>query len=229
MVYGPSLYAVPARDHFAAINLALNTKSELLLRVLPIHRFHNAVHLHYRYNEGMNQDQNCIVIMPTLSQQDDALEQLIRRCQWKEAFKLCEKKLKKAKGSDYLLVILYYNQDNVVNSSTNIILQVQKIAILLAWPEHEEQGYKELDALFARKPPVSDIETLLFLDDISSAGGLYNIPPGVDSKFGKQFSEIWLRAATSRPKDENLHALWYRTKFEKGDFQAAKKVRVIYS
>lgn len=42
--------------------------------------------------------------MPTLNGKDDVVESLIAARQWKEAFKLCEKKLKKAKGSDYLQV-----------------------------------------------------------------------------------------------------------------------------
>lgn len=42
--------------------------------------------------------------MPTLDGQDDALHELILAKQWKQALNLCEKKLKKATNSDYLLV-----------------------------------------------------------------------------------------------------------------------------
>lgn len=42
--------------------------------------------------------------MPTLNGQDEALESLIAAHQWKDAFKRCEKSLKKAKDSDYLQV-----------------------------------------------------------------------------------------------------------------------------
>lgn len=42
--------------------------------------------------------------MPTLDGQDDALNELILARQWKQALNLCEKKLKKANNSDYLLV-----------------------------------------------------------------------------------------------------------------------------
>lgn len=42
--------------------------------------------------------------MPTLDGQDDALNELILAKQWKQALNLCEKKLKKANNSDYLLV-----------------------------------------------------------------------------------------------------------------------------
>lgn len=42
--------------------------------------------------------------MPTLDGQDDAMNDLISARQWKQALNLCEKKLKKANNSDYLLV-----------------------------------------------------------------------------------------------------------------------------
>ena len=42
--------------------------------------------------------------MPNLDGQDDALNELLLAKQWKQALILCEKKLKKANGSDYLLV-----------------------------------------------------------------------------------------------------------------------------
>lgn len=42
--------------------------------------------------------------MPTLDGQDIALKELILAKQWKQALNLCEKKLKKAHNSDYLLV-----------------------------------------------------------------------------------------------------------------------------
>ena len=42
--------------------------------------------------------------MRTLDGQDDALNELILARQWKQALNLCEKKLKKANNSDYLLV-----------------------------------------------------------------------------------------------------------------------------
>lgn len=42
--------------------------------------------------------------MPTLDGQDDLLDELILAKQWKQALSLCEKKLKKANSSDYLLV-----------------------------------------------------------------------------------------------------------------------------
>ena len=42
--------------------------------------------------------------MPTLNGQDDALNELLLARHWKQALNLCEKKLKKANNSDYLLV-----------------------------------------------------------------------------------------------------------------------------
>lgn len=42
--------------------------------------------------------------MTTLGGQDDALNELLLAKQWKQALNLCEKKLKKANNSDYLLV-----------------------------------------------------------------------------------------------------------------------------
>ena len=42
--------------------------------------------------------------MLSLDGQDDAVNELILAKQWKQAVNLCEKKLKKANNSDYLLV-----------------------------------------------------------------------------------------------------------------------------
>ena len=42
--------------------------------------------------------------MPNLDGQDDALNELLLARKWKQALNLCEKKLKKANNSDYLLV-----------------------------------------------------------------------------------------------------------------------------
>ena len=42
--------------------------------------------------------------MPNLDWQDDTLNELLLAKQWKQALNLCEKKLKKATNSDYLLV-----------------------------------------------------------------------------------------------------------------------------
>ena len=42
--------------------------------------------------------------MPNLEGQDEALNELIVAKKWKQALNLCEKRLKKANNSDYLLV-----------------------------------------------------------------------------------------------------------------------------
>lgn len=122
--------------------------------------------------------------------------ELIGAKQWKQAFNMCEKKLKKANGNDFLLAT--------------------KIKILVLWPDksRQEQGAKELESLVARKPPVTDIEALHALDPIFEA------IMETDSK-GRQ---TWQRAAVSRPQDEKLHLVWYWTKFDEGDFKGAQQV-----
>ncbi len=131
--------------------------------------------------------------------QDDTLNNFIAAKQWKQAFNLCEKKLKKAPGSDYLLVT--------------------KIKILIFWedPTRFQQGLKDLESLFERKPPVADIEALCALDMVLEAFA----DPGHLSTKQKQ---TWQRAAVSRPQDAKLHSKWYRTKFDEGDFKGAQQV-----
>ncbi|CAD6577882.1 MAG: hypothetical protein ASARMPREDX12_008547 [Alectoria sarmentosa] len=133
--------------------------------------------------------------MPTLDGQDDALNELLLAKQWKQALNLCEKKLKKANNSDYLLV--------------------KKIKVLLLWPEEtrNQQGMKELGVLLERKPPVDDIETLCALDALAEAQG-ENEP---------RLRQIWQRAAGVRPQDEKLHMVWFRSKFQVGNLRAAQQ------
>ena len=87
--------------------------------------------------------------------------------------------------------------------------------MLLLWPEatRNQQGFKELAILLERKPPVDDIETLRALDAIADAKG--DIEP--------RLRQVWQRAAGSRPQDEKLHIVWFRSKFGVGDLRAAQQ------
>lgn len=64
-----------------------------------------------------------------------------------------------------------------------------------------------------RKPPVDDIETLHALDEIAVAKG------------GKEprLRQVWQRAAAVRSQDENLHMIWFRSKFQLGNLRAAQQ------
>ena len=137
--------------------------------------------------------------MATMNGQEDTLLELMAKKQWKQAFNLCEKRLKKAPGSDYLIVT--------------------KIKILLHWPDYTryQQGNKELHSLLERKPPVADIEALRALDTVFAAFESVG-------QFTPIQKQTWHRAALSRPQDENLHSIWYKSKFNEGDFKGAQQV-----
>ena len=64
-----------------------------------------------------------------------------------------------------------------------------------------------------RKPPVDDIETVRALDAIADAKG-ENEP---------RLWQVWQRAAGARPQDENLHMVWFRSKFLVGNLRAAQQ------
>ena len=139
--------------------------------------------------------------MATMNGQEDALMDLINTKHWKSAFNLCEKKIKKAPGSDYLLVT--------------------RIKILLSWGDtsRSQQGLKDLESLLERKPPVADVEALRILDTIFTT-----------TESPKQFTikqkQTWQRAIASRPQDESLQLVWYKSRFNEGDFKGAQQVSV---
>ena len=134
--------------------------------------------------------------------QEDALDRLVKARQWKQAFNLCEKRIKKAPGSDFLLVF--------------------KIKILLSWaePARLQQGIQELDNLIERKPSVTDLEALYEMDDLVTT---FDEFLGV---YGPKLNQIWQRAAASRSQDENFHIKWYQLKFNTGDFGGAQLVTI---
>ncbi len=140
--------------------------------------------------------------MPTMNGQNDALFACIAAKQWKQALKVCERKLKSTPASDYLLVT--------------------KISILLQWPDPKRfgQGLHELKGLIERKSPVTDVEALRAMDTvIEFLESQVDIEP-------KQ-KQTWQRAAVSRPQDGKLHEAWYWTKFGELDFRGAQQVCTI--
>lgn len=83
------------------------------------------------------------------------------------------------------------------------------------WPEQtrNQQGLKELRVLLDRKPPVDDIETLRALDAIAET----------NEEHEPKLRQVWQRAAGARPQDENLHMVWFRSKFQAEDLRAAQQ------
>lgn len=103
-------------------------------------------------------------------------------------------------------------------------MQAKKVWILSNWPDQarKEQGFKELDVLLQRTPPVTDIETLMFLDNFENPNRSPCEPLGGD--LGINLTRIWSKAVASRPQDEELVAQWYHTKFAMGDMEGARQV-----
>lgn len=134
-----------------------------------------------------------------MSGQDDHLLGLIAAKRWKPALDMCEKLLKKTKDSDTLLAT--------------------KISILFQWPDksRNEQGAKEFESLIERKPPVTDPAVLRRLEGVIKEEGS---PP----KLTAMQTQMWQRAATSRPQDEDLHQAWYFVKFDQGNYGGAQHV-----
>ena len=91
------------------------------------------------------------------------------------------------------------------------------IIVLLSWPDpaRQAQGAKHLDLLLDRKLALTDLDALLELDAALKD----------KEDYGRKTQQIWQKAAASRPTDELLHKLWYRSKFDAGDFRAAQQVR----
>ena len=64
-----------------------------------------------------------------------------------------------------------------------------------------------------RKPPVDDIETLRALDFIAET----------NQENEPRLRQVWQRAAAAYPQDENLHLVWFRSKFQVDNFRAAQQ------
>ena len=83
------------------------------------------------------------------------------------------------------------------------------------WPDQtrKQQGLKELRVLLDRKAPVDDIETLRALDVIADT----------NEENEPRLRQVWQRAASARPQDENLHMVWFRSKFQVDNLRAAQQ------
>ena len=139
--------------------------------------------------------------MATMNGQEDTLMDLINTKHWKAAFNLCEKRIKKAPGSDYLLVT--------------------RIKILLLWGDSSrtQQGIRDLESLLERKPAVADIEALRILDTIFTTFESLN-------QLTVKQKQTWQRAVASRPGDENLQMVWYRSRVNERDWKGAQQVSI---
>ena len=60
---------------------------------------------------------------------------------------------------------------------------------------------------------MDDIETLRALDAIAETMGEYE----------PRLRQVWQKAAGARPQDENLHSVWFRSKFQVGNLRAAQQ------
>ena len=130
-----------------------------------------------------------------------AINEFLIAKQWKQAFNLCEKKLKRTEEKDVLLVV--------------------KVAILLQWPDPNryEQGIKELELLLERKPPIADLEALGVLDQILKTYG-------PKTALTTKQMQTWQRAAYGNPRDDTLHTTWFQSKFDQGDYDGAQQVSI---
>ena len=83
------------------------------------------------------------------------------------------------------------------------------------WPDQtrNQQGLRELGLLLDRKSPVEDIETLHALDIIAERY----------EESEPRLRQVWQRAAAASPQDENLHMVWFRSKFLVDNFRAAQQ------
>ena len=139
--------------------------------------------------------------MTTVNGHEDTLVELIAAKQSKQAFLLCEKRLKKAPKDDSLLVT--------------------RIKILLNWRDvaRFQQGLHHLDNLLEKKPPVTDLDALRVLDEI------FKLLERTGYAQAPNSLQTWQRAASAQPDDENLYTVWHRSKFDTRDFRGAQQVR----
>ena len=132
-----------------------------------------------------------------------AINEFLILKQWKQAFNLCEKKLKKTEEKEVLLTV--------------------RVAILLQWPDpaRYEQGIKELEIVLEKKPPIADVEALGVLDQILKKYG-------PKTAFTPKQMQIWQRAADGHPRDGTLHSTWFQSRFDQGDYGGAQQVSILY-
>ncbi|KZF24609.1 hypothetical protein L228DRAFT_281666 [Xylona heveae TC161] len=119
---------------------------------------------------------------------------------WKQALQLLEKRLKKGEKGDSLLAL----RAHVLLSSPSSPLR--------------EQGAAELRKLCERDPPVTDISTLIMLQENcakSEGGGAAAV------------SGLWERAIKSRPHDEVLPQEWFQRSFDQFNWKNAQKAAMI--
>ncbi|MCJ1464356.1 hypothetical protein MMC07_002969 [Pseudocyphellaria aurata] len=134
------------------------------------------------------------------ARRDKQLQELLDGNHFKQALSLCEKSFKKGDKSEDLLVTW--------------------VNILLGHPDQarREQGKRELDGIFERSPPISDIDALVALNTAAEAR--------MDDD--PRIQRIWERAVSVREGDENLYRTWFKTKFLEGRWTAAQKAAMMY-
>ena len=72
--------------------------------------------------------------------------------------------------------------------------------------------------LIDRKPPITDTEVLITLENIAKGF------PERAREASIWIDSMWERAASELPKDEELLALWFETKFSARNYKAAQRV-----
>ena len=84
--------------------------------------------------------------------------------------------------------------------------------------EREDQGVAEIQLLINRKPPITDTEILVTVENLAKE------LPERAGEASKWADSMWERAASQLPKDEKLLALWFETKFSAQNYKAAQRV-----
>lgn len=80
----------------------------------------------------------------------------------------------------------------------------------------QQQGRREILAFLERKPPTTDKEILILVNDLKESDAVL-----VNNAY---VAASWERAVGERPDDEQLVRLWFRAKFFARDYRGAQKV-----
>ncbi|MCJ1247485.1 hypothetical protein MMC30_004699 [Trapelia coarctata] len=136
---------------------------------------------------------------------DELLQEFVASKNWKQALNHCEKRLKKGEATERLLL--------------------NKASILLHTGDKskENEGITELRKLLDRRPPITDGEVLIAVEEVCN--GL----PALGYNVSDRADTMWERAAKERPKDESILQLWFATKFGQRNFKAAQKAAMTHS
>ena len=84
--------------------------------------------------------------------------------------------------------------------------------------ERDDQAVTEIRLLIDRKPPITDTEMLVTVENVVKGF------PERAREARKWVDSMWERAASQLPKDEKLLMLWFETKFSARNYQAAQRV-----